>query len=505
MMQLALLAALAAAAFGVGGMTGAEAHCVTAPPPATADALAALVAAGPAGAAAAAAAAGAARRGGGAPAAAALGALRTTGAAQAGGLAGRAGRPAGGARAPRRGGGGGGRGGAGRGGAGGRWPVGGRGAPRPAANATTLAELVQVLDVACAAAFPNSNDSLALCEALAKDAANLLPWIVQQLNTLAWDIPLGFCSVFLPVCSNPCCDTPYTPNQLHLALADDPAAMSITWVTLNETATSTVAWGAAGGPLTLSAAGSSRTYSFAGWLGVVHTATMTGLAAGTKYSYRVGDAAGGWSDVWNFTTLPSNLGTPARPFRIVQVADMSYDNQSDATVASITALVDAGQVDVLLHPGDGGYADGFAPHWDAFFTKIQPIAARVPYMSGPGNHELWDNFVDYKMRYTMPSFNATQNMYYSWNSGPVHFLSINPETAIDTADVDATQLAWIQADLAAVNRSATPWVIAMGHRPLYCSNNDKVQCGLFAAILRYQVEAVLYNAKVDVVVRARGV
>ena len=31
------------------------------------------------------------------------------------------------------------------------------------------------------------------------------------------------------------------------------------------------------------------------------------------------------------------------------------------------------------------------------------------------------------------------------------------------------QLAWLEKDLAAVNRSKTPWVIATSHFPLYCT------------------------------------
>ena len=61
-----------------------------------------------------------------------------------------------------------------------------------------------------------------------------------------------------------------------------------------------------------------------GWLGEVHQAVMTQLAEGTQYWYRVGDAQapGGWSDVFNFTTLPSNAGSTERPLRIIQISDM---------------------------------------------------------------------------------------------------------------------------------------------------------------------------------------
>jgi phosphodiesterase/alkaline phosphatase D-like protein len=70
--------------------------------------------------------------------------------------------------------------------------------------------------------------------------------------------------------------------------------------------------------------------------------------------------------------------------RIAQIADMGYENVSDATVAAITQLAQSGSIDFVLHNGDVGYADGFMPHWDAFLRKVEPIAAIIPYMVSPG-------------------------------------------------------------------------------------------------------------------------
>jgi acid phosphatase type 7 len=53
----------------------------------------------------------------------------------------------------------------------------------------------------------------------------------------------------------------------------------------------------------------------------------------------------------------------------------------------VAARVIANNVTCLLHIGDISYARGIGALWDAFMTQIQPIAARVPYMTGIGNHE----------------------------------------------------------------------------------------------------------------------
>lgn len=34
------------------------------------------------------------------------------------------------------------------------------------------------------------------------------------------------------------------------------------------------------------------------------------------------------------------------------------------------------------------YADGYQPLWDSFMRKMESIAAFVPYMTTPGNHEV---------------------------------------------------------------------------------------------------------------------
>lgn len=66
--------------------------------------------------------------------------------------------------------------------------------------------------------------------------------------------------------------------------------------------------------------------------------------------------------------------------------------------------------------------------------------------------------------------------------------------------MNATVRAFLAADLAAA--SASRWKIVGGHRPFYCSDNDKTQCGSFSAILRAQGEAILAAAAVDLVITA---
>ena len=132
-----------------------------------------------------------------------------------------------------------------------------------------------------------------------------------------------------------------------------------------------------------------------------------------------------------------------------------------------------------------------------------------PYMVSPGNHESechspacitsslyresLRNFSAYNTRWRMPfaSSNGTSNMWYSWNAGLVHFVSLDTETDFPGAaeathgdsgllkaggfGEDGDYLRWLEADLQAANdnRAARPWIIAAGHRPVYAAGVSK--------------------------------
>lgn len=71
---------------------------------------------------------------------------------------------------------------------------------------------------------------------------------------------------------------------------------------------------------------------------------------------------------------------------------------------------------------------------------------------------------------------SNTNLFYSFNDGPVHFVGIDTEmwSYGATAQEIAAQKAWLEADLAAVDRSATPWVVGFGHKAYWseCATAD---------------------------------
>jgi hypothetical protein len=331
------------------------------------------------------------------------------------------------------------------------------------------------------------------------------------------------------------------PTGMHLALSSVPGEVNVHWSTRNATLPA-VRWGPAPNALTHAAPAATRRlargdvcgdswferggqtylrYSHArhdGWLdpGALHSALMTGLEPGGSGYYSVGDAArprdaSAWSTPALFT-LPPAPGAESRLDALV-VADLgvaepdgsnidvnipapsilSYFNMpaSTSTKQRMAADVADGRATMLLHAGDISYARGFGSMWDAFFESLAPISGRVPYMTAIGNHEQdWSGHGDvynvsnddsggecgaaYDARLPMPGTQRDQP-WYSFEAGPVHFTVMSTEHVFAPGSV---QYDFLAADLAGVNRSVTPWLLFIGHRPFVIdSPNDEPVAG----------------------------
>ena len=89
------------------------------------------------------------------------------------------------------------------------------------------------------------------------------------------------------------------------------------------------------------------------------------------------------------------------------------------------------------------------------------------------------------------------NHWYSYSVGLVHIVSVSTEAYFFYSGSEA-QYAWLEADLAAVNRTQTPWVIVFGHRSIYCSCDG--DCDGAANTVRegaYGMEAMFKKHAVD--------
>jgi hypothetical protein len=357
------------------------------------------------------------------------------------------------------------------------------------------------------------------------------------------------------------------PLQLHLALTGQPSEMRVTWKTsgLEVPAANALLqvqyYAKASGPPKdnsswASSSATSMTFGkedlcgepaqSVGFMapGYVHTAIMKSLAPATTYEYKVGDAAQDvWSTTYSFRTGPAvaSVPMPMAPLataatagkgralaielddagpsaRMAMFADMSsaeedgslqagwFANDFSAidTTSVLLRQVTAGEIDLAMCIGDLSYSSGYLSRWDAWLDQMEPVAARVPFMTTPGNHERDDPFassfytaattyaaneragvsiynkidsggecgVPYQTYFPMPGPGEDprgDSPWYSFNYGPVHVTVASTEHDFRQG---SPQYAWLARDLAQVDRDVTPWLVFVGHRPFYVDSTD---------------------------------
>lgn len=156
--------------------------------------------------------------------------------------------------------------------------------------------------------------------------------------------------------------------------------------------------------------------------------------------------------------------------------------------------------------------------------SIEKVASRLPYLTCPGNHESHKNFSHYDARFTMihnknrslPMEKRINNHFHSMDIGPAHIVMFSTEYYYYTKygrEQIANQYRFLQQDLekANQNRQERPWIIAFGHRPLYCVKMGDNSCDHEALErptirkgieqnnhLEYGLEELFYKQGVDI-------
>jgi len=320
------------------------------------------------------------------------------------------------------------------------------------------------------------------------------------------------------------------PEQIHISFAGSGMRVAwFTWEQSNSTSVQTVLYGTEKNNLIANAAAeSSRQYLVD--YGYHHVAKLPKLSTDQQYYYKVG-SNGIWSDIFSFTTPP---GTGDKEWSVSIFGDMGYADSSErpmlitidglvkdwsATFSrkTLEALKDKKAIDWIWHLGDIGYIDDAYAHnpvkfvyentYNTYMNWLQNLTSSIAYMVSVGNHESechsaycylggtrgksLSNFSAYNTRWHMPSpeSGGQANMWYSWDYGGVHFVSINSETdwngaeEFDTGDshdsklpaghfgVPGEYLMWLEQDLKTARatieagESGLKYIVAGGHRP----------------------------------------
>eukprot|EP00040_Diaphanoeca_grandis_P044266 m.11825 g.11825 ORF g.11825 m.11825 type:complete len:626 (-) comp9000_c0_seq1:97-1974(-) len=259
----------------------------------------------------------------------------------------------------------------------------------------------------------------------------------------------------------------------------------------------------------------------------MHFVVLPNLAPRTRYFYKVksGGATCAWSGVYSFRS-GYTAADSGEPTRVAIFGDMGIYSWNNMINMQQDVATDA--IDLVVHMGDHCYNMGGSNdrRGDGYMEAYQPVIATVPWLPIVGNHEFYDG--DELRRYlnqtegamianpivanppnhpfvvgasttadtALGRMLATGNhhgagshsndqttttpsgtsRYYSVDFGLIHFvaLDLNMYNGVDTCGEPCrqAQLAWLKTDLEAANanRANVPWIVAMSHFPLYCSN-----------------------------------
>ncbi|KAF7804313.1 purple acid phosphatase 22-like [Senna tora] len=266
--------------------------------------------------------------------------------------------------------------------------------------------------------------------------------------------------------------------------------MRISWITEDKHTPSVVEYGKVSGEYSEKARGEHTSYQYFLYSsGKIHHVKIGPLHPATTYFYRCGRSGPEFS----FKTPPSQF-----PLQFVVLGDLG---QTEWT-ASTLKHVNSSDYDVFLLPGDLSYADTHQPLWDSFGRLVEPYASQRPWMVTEGNHEIEsfptsypDSFIAFNARWPMPfqQSGSTSNLYYSFEVSGAHILMLGSYTDFHA---QSDQYKWLQADLANVDRTTTPWLIALLHAPWYNTNTAHQGEG---EAMRLAMEKLLYDARVDLV------
>ena len=340
-----------------------------------------------------------------------------------------------------------------------------------------------------------------------------------------------------------CTSASGVPEQVNVQVAG-PDAVVVQWITFEIKAPANppvVTLGISSGALNTSVTGVTHVHKTAGGRTYfMHFVRLLRLSARTKYYYTVasGGAGAATSDEFAFRA-PYADG----PTRINLYGDMgvySWNNMGNLKHDNDHELAD-----LVIHAGDHCYNEGDLDEVraDGYMQAFEQIIANTPWMPIVGNHEYysgtelsryldstWEKWGpidvagDGEKAYggvgggatsatsplgaflsagnhhaagstvtrTSNSVPSHTSRYFSVDMGLVHLvaLSFNGYNGVDncTTECNRAQVEWLKQDLAAVNRSKTPWIIAMSHFPLYYRATPLETTGMLAADLAAQAQ-----------------
>lgn len=222
----------------------------------------------------------------------------------------------------------------------------------------------------------------------------------------------------------------------------------------------------------------------------MHKATVTGLAAGTTFRYRVGNGTL-FSDWGTFVT---DNGDDKVNF--VAIADIQASNLenfikgAETAAAAYKVMPDA---EFMVNLGDFT-DDSTNEEWDYYDTAMADINLNSTLVPIAGNHDglgVWNWFNNMFNLDTSESVQVLNGVNYSFDYGNAHFAVLNTN---DLLSISFAQLTWLKNDM---NSTDKDWKIVLMHKSPYSLGKDAKWPD--ALYLQRSLTSVLDSCGVDLV------
>lgn len=247
-----------------------------------------------------------------------------------------------------------------------------------------------------------------------------------------------------------------------------------------------------------------------------HFVTLSDLSPSTTYYYSVGNAntlLAGNNEAFRFKTSPDNSSEETVNFWAIGDFGKASQGQIDV-MNSFIAFDNSAQTDFMLMLGDNAYQDGTQSEYQSkLFDIYDSILTYIPIYSTPGNHDYNSvNRFAPPTQHVGPYFDifkspilgeaggvpSNTKLYYSFDYGNAHFISLNSEIQSWTLDNNSPMYQWLEADLQANTKE---WVICFFHQPPYSkgSHDSDDFWELLMSAMRQNALPILEQYGVDLI------
>ena len=200
-----------------------------------------------------------------------------------------------------------------------------------------------------------------------------------------------------------------------------------------------------------------------------HTAEITGLEAGQKYCYRIGDAdRNWWSDIGVISTADNGTA-----FSFLHVSDpqgVTEKQYKNNWAMALDTAFNNHDIDFLLSTGDMVDNGNDFVEWKRMFNTAADSLMDTVLMTGTGNHEeRGENANIQNFAYSnLPEQDTTTGVYYSFDYNTAHIAVLNTNDLGEDNALSAEQIEWLKADMSA---SKKPWKFIALHKAIYSNGS----------------------------------